>query len=749
MLNIYYSTIGIVAIIIHLVINQKIFRTKNGDYIQKTYRRFIFCVLGYYATDALWGIFAFFQKNSALYIDTILYCCAVTLSILFWCQYVITYLNLKKFFGKFLRFAGSAFCICAILFLTINHFNHSFFWIDKEGGYHTDLIRYISLGAQILLFLLTTIQSFVAAYKNTGANRRRNTAIALFGIVMIFAVIQQSFFPLFPFFTIGFLIGTCILHIFVQQDESDEIRSQLAENYQVIASAGYGIWKFIFDENQNVCGLFGNEKWDEIFGYDTQKMTPKERLDFYNKGLSEKSSEIVKNDYTLMRLGEIKTRIFEWRHPKKGIIFLSVGGTKFVEADGSISISGFVGDVTQEMQTHNRLNESLKIALQSAESANQAKTKFLFNMSHDIRTPMNAIIGFTELLQKKIDNKEKCQDYVKKIKDSSQFLLSLINNVLEMARIESGNASLDITVNNTDSFIQGFKAVFDDQMKLKNIDFSIKLDIQHHNLYTDALKIREIYLDLLSNAYKYTNPGGKVSVEIKELPSEKEGYCIYRGIVSDTGIGISQEFLPNIFDEFSRESSYTDNKIEGAGLGMSIVKKYVELMNGSISVESEVNKGTTFTIFTEHKIAEHDSKEISPQNSAKNESFNGKRILIAEDNNLNAEIAIEILNDLGFNVDRAEDGVQCIHLLEQMDPDFYNLILMDIQMPNLDGYKAAKAIRALKDPIKSKIPILATTANAFEEDKKAAIEAGMNGHLSKPINIQILKQELSKIFENA
>lgn len=747
MQNIYYSTIGIVAIMIHLIINYDVLKVSKGTKAQIAYRNFMFGLLTYHTIDATWGILAYFQFSSALYIDTILYCSAVTISILLWCQYVITYLNLRKLFGKFLKISGFLFCFFAIIFLAVNHFNHSFFWIDTQGGYHTNIIRYISLGSQITLFLLTTVQSFTAAMNTAGSRRGRHIAIALFGVVMIAAVISQSFIPLFPFYAIGFLVGTCILHIYVQQDEKDEIQKKLAANNQAIASAGYGIWKFTFDEEGKLNGLLGNDKWHEIFGVHNSPMTPQERLKFYNDRLTPKSFKDVKDDYEQMRNGIVKRRTFEWNHPTKGLVYLSVGGTRQEESDGTVAISGFVGDVTSEIVAQEYMNHSLEQARKQAEEANMAKTKFLFNMSHDIRTPMNAIIGFTELLQKNLDNPEKRANFVKKIQDSSQFLLSLINNVLEMARIESGKASLDISINNTDIFIQEFRSVFEEQMKQKNIDFSITVDVQHHNIYCDALKIREIFLNLLSNAYKYTMPGGKVSVEIKEFPSEKEGYCIYQGTISDTGIGISKEFLPKLFDEFSREHSFTDNKIEGTGLGMPIVKKYTELMGATISVESEINKGTTFVFRSSHKIADSlPEKHISETTSEKT-SFMGKKILLAEDNDLNAEIAIEILTNAGFTVVRAEDGLQCIQILEQEHKNPFDLILMDIQMPNLDGYKTAEAIRQMQDPDKSKIPILAMTANAFEEDKKAAFDAGMNGHLAKPINVPSLMRELSQILE--
>lgn len=746
MLGAYYSIVALVAIFTHLIINYSVIKQAVGTKAHLAYRRFILCILAYYITDALWGFIDGIHNSVALYFDTILYCSAISLSIVFWCQYIVAYLNFKNFFGKFLKFAGFAFCLAAILLLSANHFLHFFFWFDNDGGYHTNVVRYVSIGAQIFLYALTAVQTLYVAFKSKGFKQRRHVAVSLFGIVMIFATILQAIYTLLPFYTIGFLIGNCILHIFVQEDEKAEFRGKLEEFNKVISATGYGIWKFVFDADGKVCGLIGDEQWKELFGVSGTEMTPKETFDYYNRRLSKRSAEMIKNDYSEMRNGVIKTRIFEWIHPEKGLVYMSVGGTRLVEADGSVSISGFVGDISEQMFVQDRLNKSLEIAKRQAEEANLAKTKFLFNMSHDIRTPMNAIIGFTNLLQKNLDDKGKCSEYIGKIQNSSQFLLSLINNVLEMARIESGKATLDISVHNTDQFILGFKSVFEEQMKQKNIEFVINVDIIHHCLYTDALKMREIFLNLISNAYKYTNSGGKIVVDIKEVPAEENGYCIYQSTISDTGMGISKSFLPRLFDEFSREKTYTDNKIEGTGLGMPIVKKYIDLMGGTISVESELGKGTTFHVAIKHRYAESCESSGKEEDIVDSTSLSGRRILLAEDNDLNAEIAMEILKEIGIEADRAKDGVECLSVLGQKEAGYYDLILMDIQMPNMNGYKATQMIREMADSVKARIPIIAMTANAFDEDKREAAEAGMNGHLAKPIEVPELILTLKKFL---
>jgi len=743
----YYSIAGFIAVFIHLIINYDVIVKPGKDKIQSAYRRFILGVLAYFVTDVMWGIFATRQMTQMLYMDTVLYCLTIALSIALWCQYVTTYLNFNSYFNRFLRISGIVFSLSAIALLTINHFHHFFFWFGEDGGYQAYVLRYFCMIAQIALFAITTIQATIMSILSKGNARIRHMTIAIFGIIMVIAVIVQTLNPMLPSYTAGFLIGCCALRTVVQEGEKNDFRRNLEENSKVIEAAGFGIWKFIFDKDQNICGLIGNDKWKEIYGVAGKKMTPMETWQYYNRGLTAKSASEVADDYAEMRKGTVQSRIFEWMHPTKGLIYLTVGGTKFIENDGTVSISGYVGDVTPKVIEQNKMNQSLEDAKKKAEAANQAKSKFLFNMSHDIRTPMNAIIGFTDLLEKNIDNKEKCTDYIQKIHQSSHFLSTLINNVLEMARIESGKATLDISVNNTDEFIEGFRSVFEEQMKMKNIDFNINVDVQHIYLYSDALKIREIYLNLISNAFKYTPPGGKVSIAIKEIPCEKEGYCTYQGTISDTGIGMSKEFLPNLFEEFIRERSYTDNKIEGTGLGMPIVKKYLDLMGGTISVKSEVNRGTTFVINTTHRIAEAPSEATTKTTKTYTHSpLHGKRVLLAEDNDLNAEIAIEVLKNMGLEVERAEDGIQCLIMVGCKPEFYYDLILMDIQMPNMNGYRATEIIRQMSDKLKANIPILAMTANAFEEDKKAALEAGMNGHLAKPINVQELTKEISRLI---
>lgn len=407
-------------------------------------------------------------------------------------------------------------------------------------------------------------------------------------------------------------------------------------------------------------------------------------------------------------------------------------------------------------------HDTIQTALQQAETANAAKTNFLFNMSHDIRTPMNALLGYTEMLKQELSSPEmlKCQrkqehsgkllQYQQKMEQSGKLLLSILNNVLDMARIESGKVELNNNYLKVGSMMQEMCDVFEVTAKEKGITFSLKTEVKNKHIMCDLTKLKEIFSNLISNALKYTPPGGSIIIHTQELPCAREGYVLIRTTVTDTGIGMSKEYLPTLFDAFSRERNTTMSKVAGTGLGMAIVKKLVEMMDGTIDVESELGKGTTFTVTIPHQVADasyYEEQEEAAKHSINKELLQGKHVLMAEDNDLNAEIAIFLLQKMGLIVERVEDGVQCVERLGRQPEGTYDLILMDIQMPNMDGYTATQAIRHFKNKQKANIPIIAMTANAFDEDKRNAFKAGMNGHIAKPINVAEVEQTLCAIFQ--
>ena len=391
------------------------------------------------------------------------------------------------------------------------------------------------------------------------------------------------------------------------------------------------------------------------------------------------------------------------------------------------------------------LNAKLQVAVEKAESANHAKSTFLFNMSHDIRTPMNAIIGYADLASRHLDDPAKLKNYMENIQVCGQNLLMLLNNVLDLARIENDKTEMEYSVSDVDKDFRNCIAMFRNQADSKGQTLTVTTHLLHPYVYVDIPHLTEVCTNLVSNAVKYTGAGGTIRCDVTQKPGEKEGWCDTVVTVADNGIGMSQEFQKHIFEPFERERTSTISKVEGSGIGMGIVKKLVGLMGGTVAVESKIGVGSKFTVTIPCRIASEDEtqakREINPSDQ---KCLCGTRILLTEDNDLNAEIATELLQEEGCTVDRAKDGVECVDMLEKAANGTYQLILMDIQMPVMNGYDAAKKIRRMDDPQKAGIPIIAMTANAFTEDRQVALDAGMNDHIAKPINMNVLVPTLRK-----
>ena len=614
-----YSAIGILAAIILLIINRDVIWTDSSQKLirtQKTYRYFLFGVLSYYITDALWGILDALHLTAALFVDTSVYFCTMALAVVLWTRYVIAYLESEGKFSTFLYYVGIIFFLFEIVAVFVNFFKPVLFWFDETGAYYAGPVRYVTLVVQILLFLLAVIYTMHVSSRSEGTVRNRHRAIGFFGVAMIILIIFQVFYPLLPFYAMGYMLGTCLLHSFVVEDEKEERRRELDN------------------------------------------------------------------------------------------------------------------------------------ALQEAEKANRAKTVFLNNMSHDLRTPMNAIIGFTALASSSLDDKELTEDYLKKIAVSSQHMLSLINDVLDMSRIESGNMTLEESEVHLPQLIEELDAVIQPQITAKQLDFSVDLEnIVHEDIVTDKLRLRQVFINILSNAIKFTPDGGSINICIIEKPSAGDDHMTTFEIrITDTGIGMSEEFQETIFDAFTREKTSTVSRIQGTGLGMSITKNIIDMMGGNISVSSKVGEGTEFVIEIPLRIADGSQDPDKPQMLSETD-FAGKHILLAEDNEMNQIIAVHMLQEHGFTLDVASDGRQAVEMMEAAPAGTYDVILMDIQMPDMDGYEAAKRIRNLEDRQKASIPIIAVTANAFEEDRKLAIEAGMDDHLAKPYVVPDMLKTIEKLLK--
>ena len=525
----------------------------------------------------------------------------------------------------------------------------------------------------------------------------------------------------------------------------EESRQALLENNEIIASAGFGVWHIILEDGK-APRMRGNAKMIELLGITGQDLTEEELYEFWYSRIEKDAIPSVQKSVAEMLEGKLSENTYLWEHPESGMIYVRCGGTSKTLDEHTHHLSGYHSDVTEIVRAEQEKQKALSDALTAAENANRAKTAFLNNMSHDIRTPMNAIIGFTSLAASHIDDPEKVKDYLQKITVSSQHLLSLINDVLDMSRIESGKVTIEESDVHLPDVIHDLRTIVQANVTAKQQELIIDTqDVKHEDIITDKLRLNQVLLNILSNAIKFTPAGGTISFKVIEEPSASDDTANFVFRIKDNGIGMSDEFQETIFEAFTRERTSTVSGTQGTGLGMAISKNIVDMMGGSINVESEEGKGSEFIVRIPCRIGESDNSVAEAESAAVD--FTGKRILLAEDNEMNQMIAVEILKSAGFEIDIASNGAEAVKKMEQTPAGTYDVILMDIQMPIMDGYEAAKRIRRMEDPQKAGIPIVAVTANAFEEDRKIALEAGMNGHLAKPYDIDAIMKTLAELLK--
>ena len=767
-----YSIIGILASIILLIINRDVIWPKDKKQltkVQKSYRAFLTGVMSYYLTDMLWGILEAEGLTGILYADTAVHFIAMAAAVMLWTRYVVNYLGEKKGFGTFLSYAGRTFLCFEILAVAVNFIHPVLFYFDSDGGYHAAEARYVTLAIQIFLFILTSFYTLRITSLTKDSVKHRHRTVGLFGIAMAALIAIQVFYPLLPFYAMGYLLGTCLLHSFVMEDEKEEYRRELEESL---------------------------------------KREKKQR----------------------------------------------------------------------EELTESR--EALKDALSLAENANRAKTAFLSNMSHEIRTPMNAIIGLNNIAMNDPTASEEIRTYLEKIGTSAHHLLGIINDILDMSRIESGK----MTVKNEEfSFSKGLEqinTIISGQCRDKGLSYDCRITGKVDDYYIgDITKLKQVLINILGNAVKFTPEGGSVTFLIEE-GARYERKASLKFVIKDTGIGMSKEFLPHIFEAFTQEDSSSTSRYGSTGLGMPITKSIVELMNGHIEVESEKGEGTTFTVTVtlgesdrkntdfkdeqlnpseisvlvidddrialEHaeivlgqigvrcetaesgwegidkvrirhgrredynlilidwRMPEMDGVETTKQirNIVGDEtpiiiltSFNwddiaeearaagvdtfvakplfagnvmeefreafrrknailekktadlkGKRILLAEDMPVNAEIIMMVLSMREIEAELAENGRIAVEMFGNSAPGYYDAVLMDMRMPEMDGLEATRAIRAMNREDAKSVPIIALTANAFDEDVQRSMQAGLNAHLSKPVEAAALFETLEKLI---
>ena len=616
-----YSIIGILAAVILLIINRDVLWGSEDKPLSKTennYRCFLWGIMAYLITDMLWGILDSHHLTTANFINTSIHFIAMAAAVMLWTRYVISYLEKKNLFSSILYYSGSVFLGLVILAVIVNIFRPVIFSFDENGAYSAGIARYLILAVQIVLFLLTSIYTLSVTTRTEGKEKRRHLTIGLFGVAMTVFILVQVFYPLLPFYAMGYMLGTCVLHSFVVEDEKDEYQKALAE------------------------------------------------------------------------------------------------------------------------------------ALEEAERANRAKTAFLSNMSHEIRTPMNAIIGLNKIAMEDPTVSETVREHLMKVDGSAKHLLNIINDILDMSRIESGRIAIKNEEFPFAKEIEQVNSMISSQCKEKGLNYEFRIDGKTDDYYVgDGMRIRQIVINLLGNAVKFTPAGGTVSFVIEE-GLRSDGKAELRFTVSDTGIGMSEEFLPYLFDAFSQEDSSSTNIYGSSGLGMAITKRMVELMGGSIDVESVKGKGSAFTVTLTLGVSDRRdsaadrSAEASEENTA---GLGGRRILLVEDVVINAEIIKMVLTQAEINVDHAENGRIATEMFRDHDEWYYDAILMDMRMPEMDGLEATRTIRAMDRADAAKIPIIALTANAFEEDVQRSMEAGLNAHLSKPVEPEILFRTLGDLIE--
>ena len=745
-----YSIIGILASIVLLIINRDVLHPDNYRDVspaERNYRRFLFGVMAYYVTDFLWGFLEARRLTAILYADTAVHFLAMAAAVMLWTRYVISYLNEENAFGRILKWAGQLFLAFEIVAVFVNFFRPVLFWFDAEGGYHAGLARYVTLAVQILLFLLTSIYTLWITSKTEGKTRRRHFTIGVFGIAMVLLISIQVFYPLLPLYAMGYMLGTCLLHTFVLEDEKEEYRREL------------------------------------------------------------------------------------------------------------------------------------KDALAIAESASKAKTAFLSNMSHEIRTPMNAIIGLNNIAMNDPSASDKVKEYLEKIGASAQHLLGVINEILDMSRIESGRMTIEQEEFSFAKCLEQVNTMISGQCREKGLAYDCTIHGQVDDYYVgDAMKLKQVMINILGNSVKFTPAGGEVSLQIEES-ARYDNKAVLKFTFRDTGIGMSEEYLPHLFEAFSQEDSSTTSRYGSTGLGMPITKSIVELMNGRIDVASEKGKGTTFTVTvplgqSDRKRTQSDKDEFDPgklsvlvidddrialehavivlgqigircetaesgwegvdkvrvNHSRRDDydlilvdwrmpemdgiettrqirgivgqetpiiiltSFNwddiageareagvdtfvakplfagsvmdefreafrrknellekqtadlkGKRVLVAEDVPVNAEILLMLLSMREMEAELAENGQIALDMFTASEPGYYDAILMDMRMPVMDGLEATRRIRSLDRPDAAGIPIIALTANAFDEDVQRSMQAGLNAHLSKPVTPETLFRTLEEL----
>ena len=799
----YYASVSLLAIVVHLIVNGAILSRKRSESPEHVirYKLFLIAVLLYYITDALWGILYQFDLRTLCFLDTITYFVAMALSIYLWMRYVVSYLNRRNFFTTLLMLSGWVVILFEIICLMLNFKYPIMFSFNGNGEYMTGYARHITLYIQVLMFGLVAAYALWTAIKLEKKLRIRHIAIGVAGIMMIIFIVFQTNYPLLPFYAVGCLITTCIVDRFIAEDEKMEAARQIGAAIQekeeleervalqeelleqvkmrheangmitAMAQDYRSVYYVDLDRDLATCyranvNLHIDIKEGDTFSFsqmmrqyagdcvsDVDRSTFLKFIDPDNIRKALKREAMIAYRYLSVRGG---------REMYEMIRIAAVDQKNVGDGQESQYVGVGFSDVDTKTREEMSTKSALSDALDQAAEANAVKASFLNSVSHELRTPMNAIIGYATIARKDPNLSDKTREYFEKIEASSNQLLGIINDIIDVGRIERGRMTIREEEFSLNSTIEQINMLIREQCRQKGLEYKcIVLSKSLNKAYIgDQARLEQVLINILSNAVKFTDAPGAISFSVEET-ARFNANATLKFVIRDTGIGMNPEFMPRIFEAFAQEEESPSNEYGRTGLGMAITKNLVDLMNGTIDIQSEKNKGTVVTISVTLKIPDstnvsHDESNADDAIQAlqreidenPNEILRDKRILLAEDMLINAEIMKELLTMHGMQVDVVENGEICLERFKRCEPDTYDAILMDIRMPKLDGLEATEQIRALKREDAKTVPIIAMTANAFEEDVQKSLQVGMDAHLTKPVDekhlLEILTMLISK-----
>ena len=765
-LGIMYAIVAFVCAMMDAIVLNRTRSTAYKETIDEDFCNMLYFFIGFSLVDGIWGLFmsrTLGQNALGFEIFSYGFHGMAALSAFMWSGYMVKYTRASEHERRMLKIIRISLLAVQFYVFISNFWNHAAFTVTKAAEYVTGPMRTVMFILQFAYYVILSIYAIIHLIAKNRDVALFKTGIVFCAIPVIFGLAQLAF-PDAAMYSLGFtFIAVCIFSFNVTHQREQFLASSFEKEKNklnaVVAGLSEDVQSIYYVDL--VSGQYENFNNSAFYAQKVLKQL-QGGTDFFRDNLQDIETVIHPDDQAMVKsmlsrehmlreLEEKQSYSFNYRMALGGdFLYYMIKVIRPTGTDAGNKVIVGVFDDDERIRAEMQQQEQLEEARRTAEAANQAKSTFLFNMSHDIRTPMNAIIGFTGMAQKHMGEPERLQDCLNKVESASTHLLQLINDVLDMARIESGRMEIDETPTNVRAGTEMIAPIIQEEAEKKGITFRYEyVNLRDEDVFSDYLHVNQILMNLLSNAVKYTRSGGRVDYTIEQVPDADEDHVTYRFIVADNGIGMSEEYVKHIFEEFSREASSTKSGVEGTGLGMSIVKQLVDKMGGSIEIQSAIGVGTTVTVCLRFRKVKDGGRMASSASVDTDDRsrLEGKRVLLVEDNELNREIAGDTLEELGLLVEEADDGSVAVELVGKNPPDHYDAVLMDVQMPYMDGYKATQTIRALRGGAYSALPIIAMTANAFEEDRRNAIAAGMNDHLSKPIDVAKLVTTLEKYIK--